>query len=84
MQSRSILLYELSRLAPGSFDVFLDGVVVASLARSGPHRDATWSVELLLDLDQADRPPPPSALSTGLPRSGRPAIGSETQRSQVS
>jgi hypothetical protein len=43
--------YELRRLAPGSFDVFLDGVVVASLVRSGPHHGATWSAELLLDLD---------------------------------
>src|SRR5918995_4301088 len=56
--SRSIMLYELGRLAPGSFDVFLDGVVVASLVRSGPHHSATWSAELLLDLDQKDRPPP--------------------------
>jgi hypothetical protein len=58
MQSRSSMPYELRRLAPGSFDVVLDGVVVASLVRSGPHQDATWSAELLLDLDQKDRPPP--------------------------
>src|SRR5918997_2168116 len=58
MQSRSMMPYELRRLAPGSFDVFLDGVVVASLVRSGPHHGATWSAELLLDLDQKDRPAP--------------------------
>jgi hypothetical protein len=49
--------YDLRRLAPGSFDVVLDGVVVASLVRSGPHHGATWTAELLLDLDQKDRPP---------------------------
>jgi hypothetical protein len=43
---------------PGSFGVFLDGVVVASLVRSGPHHGATWTAELLRDLDQKDRSPP--------------------------
>jgi hypothetical protein len=62
MQSRSTMPYELRRLAPGSFDVFLDGVVIASLVRSGPHQGATWSAELLLDLDQKDRPLPFSRL----------------------
>ncbi len=57
-QSRSSMPYELRRLAPGSFDVFLDGVVVASLVCSGPHHGATWSAELLLDLDQKNRPSP--------------------------
>jgi hypothetical protein len=58
MQNRSSMPYELRRPAPGSFDVVLDGVVVASLVRSRPHQGATWSAELLLDLDQKDRPPP--------------------------
>jgi hypothetical protein len=43
---------------PGSFDVFLDGVVVASLVRSGPHHRATWTAELLRDSNQKDRPSP--------------------------
>ena len=38
--------------------ILLVGLVVASLVRSGPHHGATWSAELLLDLDQKDRPPP--------------------------
>jgi hypothetical protein len=49
--------YKLRRLAPSSFDVVLDHVVVASLVCSGPHHSAT-TAELLLDLDQKDRPPP--------------------------
>jgi hypothetical protein len=39
--------YTLSRLAPGSYDVLLDGVIVASLVRSGPTSNATWTAELL-------------------------------------
>lgn len=52
------MAYQLHRLAPGSYDVFLDGVVVASLVRSGPGSGAPWTAELLLDLDQKDRPAP--------------------------
>ena len=50
--------YTLARLAPGSYDVILDGEVVASLVRSGPSRDATWTAELLQDLPPRKRPAP--------------------------
>jgi hypothetical protein len=39
--------YTLERLAPGSYDVVLDGDVVASLVRSGQTSDPTWTAELL-------------------------------------
>ena len=46
------MAYTLSHLAPGSYDVVLDGRVVASLVRSGQTSDATWTVELLEDMPQ--------------------------------
>ncbi|HEV2603768.1 MAG TPA: hypothetical protein VGU24_08935 [Microvirga sp.] len=50
--------YTLERLAPGSYDVVLDGRVVASLVRSGPSSEATWTAELLEDLPPEGRPAP--------------------------
>jgi hypothetical protein len=50
--------YTLSRLAPGSYDVLLDGVIVASLVRSGSTDDATWTAELLVDVHPRRRPAP--------------------------
>ena len=50
--------YTLSRLAPGSYDVLLDGVVVASLVRSGTTSNATWTAELLVDVHPRRRPAP--------------------------
>ena len=49
--------YKLIRLAPGSFDVFLDGVVVASLVQAREDRPV-WVAELLLDLPMGERPAP--------------------------
>jgi hypothetical protein len=51
------LPYKLIRLAPGSYDVFLDGVVVASLVQAWQDRPV-WVAELLLDLPTSKRPPP--------------------------
>ena len=51
------MLYKLIRLAPGSYDVFLDGVVVASLVQAREDRPV-WVAELLLDLPTAQRPTP--------------------------
>ncbi len=52
------MTYTLSRLAPGSYDVLLDGVIIASLVRSGEKDYATWTVELLTDLPAWKRPAP--------------------------
>ena len=52
------MTYRLTRLAPGSYDVLLNGVIIASLVRTGPSDSATWSVELLMDLPPHERPAP--------------------------
>ena len=50
--------YNLVWLAPGSYDVLLNGMVIASLVRSGESHDATWTAELLRDLPLGERPAP--------------------------
>jgi hypothetical protein len=52
------MTYKLFRLAPGSYDVLLHDVIIASLVRSGQTDDATWTVELLVDLPPGERPAP--------------------------
>ncbi len=52
------MTYRLSRLAPGSYDVLLNGVIIASLVRNGLSEDATWTAEFLVDLPPEERPAP--------------------------
>jgi hypothetical protein len=52
------MTYRLSRLAPGSYDVLLNGVIIASLVRSGETNRAIWTAELLVDLPPEERPAP--------------------------
>ena len=52
------MAYMLSRLAPGSYDVLLDGQISAILVRSGPSHEATWTLELLADAPSEERPTP--------------------------
>lgn len=52
------MTYTLSRLAPGSYDVLLNGVIVAGLVRSGETNRATWTAELLVDVHPRRRPAP--------------------------
>ena len=52
------MTYRLSWLASGSYDVLLNGVIIASLVRSGPGENATWTAELLADLPPSERPAP--------------------------
>jgi hypothetical protein len=52
------MTYRLSRLAPGSYDVLLNGVIIASLVRSGNTSNATWTAELLEDVHPRRRPAP--------------------------
>ena len=78
------MIYKLSRLAPGSYDVLLNGVIVASLVRSGDTDNATWTAELLLDLPPEERPAPSPRQSTRSeawkkPRSGLEELRSATQ-----
>jgi hypothetical protein len=53
-----MMTYKLIRLAPGSYDVVLNGVIIAGLVRSGPSDEATWIAELLADLAPEERPAP--------------------------
>ena len=50
--------YELSQLAPGSYDILLRGVVVASLVRSSQAQNETWTAELLEEQLPGQRPAP--------------------------
>jgi hypothetical protein len=52
------MTYTLSLLAPGSYDVLLNGKIVASLVRSDETDNATWMAELLADLPPGERPAP--------------------------
>ena len=52
------MTYRLSRLAPGSYDVLLNGEIIASLVRSGTSENAIWTAELLADLPRNERPAP--------------------------
>ena len=52
------MTYKLSRLAPGSYDVLLNGVIIASLVRSCETSNGTWTAELLADLPSSKRPSP--------------------------
>ena len=61
------MVYSLVRLAPGSYDVLRDGVVIAGVVRSGQTSDATWTVELLQDLPPQERPAPFRTSSTASP-----------------
>ena len=54
------MAYTVEELAPGSYDVLLDGIMVASLVRD-VRRDGPadgWVVELLDDQPATERPPP--------------------------
>jgi hypothetical protein len=78
--------YKLSRLAPGSYDVLLNGEIIASLARNGQGSDSTWSVELLVDLPPDERRAPFTRLEHRFATLedarqwlGAPAAGAETE-----
>lgn len=54
------MTYTVEKLAPGSYDVLLDGVVIAALVRS-VHRNGpgdAWQIELLDETLAAERPAP--------------------------
>ncbi|WP_456684894.1 hypothetical protein [Bradyrhizobium sp. P5_C11_2] len=54
------MTYTVEELAPGSYDVLLDGIVIAALvrgiSRSGP--SDMWQIELLDEMAAAQRPAP--------------------------
>lgn len=53
------MTYRLIQLAPGSYDLLLDGRIIASVVRGGTHPSYTiWTAELLEDLPPRQRPAP--------------------------
>jgi len=62
--------YRLLQLAPGSYDIELDGVIMGSLVRQPPsrRRPQKWVAELLADSPQ--RPPPFAAPEHEFPTFG--------------
>ncbi len=51
--------YALFKLAAGSYDIVLNGTIIAGLVKSEtPSRVATWTAELLIDLPPEERPAP--------------------------
>jgi hypothetical protein len=52
------MTYSLIQLAPGAFDLLLNGEVVASVVRNGSYKPYTWTAELLEDLSPDQRPAP--------------------------
>jgi hypothetical protein len=52
------MTYRITKLAPGSYDVWLNGTIVASLVRNGSTSDAPWTAELLEGSGPGERPEP--------------------------
>ena len=59
--------YSIRQLAPGSFDVLLDGALVAALVHGIDGLDDGWQVDLLDEKSFSDRPPPFTAQSHTFP-----------------
>jgi hypothetical protein len=56
------MTYTLHRLAPGSYDLCLDGELIGGVVRTSEHRK-TWIAELLVDAPPEARPRPFTELS---------------------
>ena len=52
------MAYELIKLAPGSYDLLLNGDIIGSVVRNTSRYLVTWSAELLLDVPPEQRPTP--------------------------
>ncbi|MBQ0821263.1 hypothetical protein KBI52_13745 [Microvirga sp. HBU67558] len=52
------MTYGLIQLAPGAYDLLLNGEVVGSVVRNSSSQPYTWTAELLEDLPPARRPAP--------------------------
>lgn len=52
------MTYNLVQLAPGAYDLLLNGKVMGSVVRNGSRQPYTWTAELLEDLQQDRRPTP--------------------------
>ncbi len=53
------MTYSLIQLAPGVYDLFLNGELMGSVVRTGTgNKNTSWTAELLEDLPQGSRPTP--------------------------
>ena len=52
------MTYSLIQLAPGAYDLLLNGAVMGSVVRNGSRQPYTWNAELLEDLPRDRRPAP--------------------------
>ena len=52
------MTYRVRKLAAGSYDLILDGVILAGLVRNTIDHPATWTAELLVDFPAHLMPPP--------------------------
>ena len=52
------MTYRITKLAPGSYDVWLNRTIVASLVRNGSTSDAPWTAELLEGSGPGEMPAP--------------------------
>ena len=52
------MTYRLTQLAPGSYDLLLGDVIVASVVRSSSCNPVVWTAELLEDVLASQRPAP--------------------------
>jgi hypothetical protein len=50
--------YTLTKLAPGSYDIHLNGRIIGSIVRGGSADAPVWIAELLTDLPPGQRPHP--------------------------
>lgn len=52
------MTYSLTQLAPGAYDLLLNGEIIGSVVRNSSRQPYTWTAELLEDLPQDRRPAP--------------------------
>ena len=52
------MTYRLRKLAAGSYDVILDGVIIAGVVRTTIRDRVKWTAELLIDVPAEQMPPP--------------------------
>ena len=77
--------YRLTKLASGSYDVWLNDRIIASLVRNGQTHDAVWTAELLVEPPPGEMPAPFTApehtfgsLEEARVWLGAPVVGSGT------
>ena len=52
------MAYTLTKLAPGSYDLWRDGRIIGGVVRGGSDDAPIWVAELLLDVPAEQRPAP--------------------------